>query len=54
MANSNFLDKAIGIVKEAIEQDTKQNYQEAYKLYQNSLDFFLLALKCEQMPVPLF
>lgn len=48
MANSNFLDKAIGIVKEAIEQDTKQNYQEAYKLYQNSLDFFLLALKYEK------
>ena len=48
MANSNFLDKAIGIVKDAIEQDTKQNYQEAYKLYQNSLDFFLLALKYEK------
>lgn len=48
MANTNFLDKAIGIVKDAIEQDTKQNYQEAYKLYQNSLDFFLLALKYEK------
>lgn len=48
MANSNFLDKAVAIVKDAIEQDTKQNYQEAYKLYQNSLDFFLLALKYEK------
>jgi len=48
MANTNFLDKAVAIVKDAIEQDTKQNYQEAYKLYQNSLDFFLLALKYEK------
>lgn len=48
MANSNFLDKAVSIVKDAIEQDTKQNYQEAYKLYQNSLDFFLLAVKYEK------
>ena len=48
MANSNFLDKAVAIVKDAIDQDTKQNYQEAYKLYQNSLDFFLLALKYEK------
>lgn len=48
MANSNFLDKAVGIVKDAVEQDTKQNYQEAYKLYQNSLDFFMLAIKYEK------
>ncbi|CAO1620459.1 unnamed protein product [Sympodiomycopsis kandeliae] len=48
MANSNFLDKAIDIVKQAIDEDTKQNYQEAYKLYQNSLDYFMMAMKYEK------
>lgn len=48
MSNSNFLDKAVAIVKDAVEQDTKQNYQEAYKLYQNSLDFFMMAIKYEK------
>lgn len=40
MANSDFLNKAIEIVQKAIDEDVKQNYQEAYKLYQNSLDYF--------------
>jgi vacuolar protein-sorting-associated protein 4 len=48
MANTNFLDKAVAIVKDAVEQDTKQNYQEALRLYQNSLDFFMLAVKYEK------
>ena len=30
----------------AIEEDKKQNYEEAYKLYSNALDYFMLALKC--------
>ena len=38
--------RAIDIVKNAIEEDQKQNYEEAYKLYSNSLDYFMLALKC--------
>jgi hypothetical protein len=46
-ANANFLDKAIEMVKEAIELDTKQSYAEAYKQYMNSLDYFMMALKCE-------
>ena len=33
-------------MQRAIEEDTKQNYQEAYKQYQNALDYFMLALKC--------
>jgi vacuolar protein-sorting-associated protein 4 len=28
----------------------KQNYAEAYKLYQNSLDYFMLAMKREFIP----
>lgn len=38
--------RAIEIVQRAIEEDTKQNYAEAYKQYSNSLDYFMLALKC--------
>jgi vacuolar protein-sorting-associated protein 4 len=34
------------MVQRAIDEDTKQNYAEAYKQYQNSLDYFMLALKC--------
>ncbi len=48
MANSNFLDKAIEIVQKALDEDTKQNYAEAYKQYQNSLDYFMMAMKYEK------
>lgn len=41
------LQKAIEIVQRAIDEDVKQNYQEAYKLYQNSLDYFMMAMKCK-------
>jgi hypothetical protein len=33
-------------VQRAIDEDTKQNYAEAYKQYQNALDYFMLAMKC--------
>ncbi|KAG8882462.1 Vacuolar protein sorting-associated protein 4 [Tulasnella sp. 331] len=48
MANSSFLDRAIEIVQKAIEEDVNQNYAEAYKQYQNSLDYFMMALKYEK------
>lgn len=35
------------MVQKAIDEDVKQNYTEAYKQYMNSLDYFMLALKCE-------
>ncbi|KAI3998357.1 hypothetical protein K525DRAFT_158061, partial [Schizophyllum commune Loenen D] len=40
--------RAIDMVKSAIDEDVKQNYAEAYKLYQNALDYFMLALKYEK------
>lgn len=40
------LQKAIELVKGAIDDDEKQNYQEAYKQYMNALDYFMLAQKC--------
>jgi len=33
-------------VQIAIDEDKKHNYPEAYKQYQNALDYFTLALKC--------
>ncbi|KAJ8508631.1 hypothetical protein ONZ45_g9117 [Pleurotus djamor] len=40
--------RAIEIVQKAIDEDVKQNYPEAYKQYQNALDYFMLALKYEK------
>jgi len=42
--------KAIDIVKKAIEEDEKKEYQEAYRLYQQSLEYFMMALKCTLPP----
>jgi hypothetical protein len=41
------LQRAIEFVQKAIDEDVKQNYEEAYKGYQNALDYLMLALKCE-------
>jgi vacuolar protein-sorting-associated protein 4 len=46
MANCNFLNKAIEHVKKAAEEDKAQNYKEAFRLYNLSLEYFLTALKC--------
>jgi vacuolar protein-sorting-associated protein 4 len=48
MSNTNNLDRAITIVQKAIDEDIKHNYAEAYKNYQNALDYFMLALKYEK------
>jgi len=39
-------------VQIAIDEDKKQNYPEAYKQYQNALDYFMLALKCLSALLP--
>lgn len=41
------LKKGIDLVRKATEEDGKKNYAEAYKLYNDSLDFFQMALKCK-------
>ncbi|KIK66000.1 hypothetical protein GYMLUDRAFT_218784 [Collybiopsis luxurians FD-317 M1] len=48
MANSTSLDRAVEIVQKAIDEDIQQHYDVAYKLYMNSLDYFMLALKYEK------
>lgn len=47
MVDSSFLVKAIEIVKRATEEDANQDYEEAFKLYQHALDYFVAAMKCE-------
>jgi len=44
---TNFLGRAIDQVKLAIEADNAERYEEAYRLYYQSLELFMLALKWE-------
>jgi vacuolar protein-sorting-associated protein 4 len=37
MAQSDFLGKAIDMIKQATDQDNQENYEEAYRLYSNAL-----------------
>ena len=41
------LQKGINISKKAVELDVAHNYEEAYKTYQQALEYFMMALKCE-------
>ncbi|KAH8595198.1 P-loop containing nucleoside triphosphate hydrolase protein [Bisporella sp. PMI_857] len=48
MSNTDFLGRAIDVVKKAIEADTSAEYEKAYQLYYQSLELFMLALKWEK------
>jgi len=48
MSNTDFLGRAIEVVKKAIESDTAGEYEKAYQLYYQSLELFMLALKWEK------
>lgn len=48
MSNTDFLGRAIDVVKKAIEADTAAEYDKAYDLYYKSLELFMLALKWEK------
>lgn len=48
MSNTDFLGRAIEVVKKAIENDTAGEYEKAYQLYYQSLELFMLALKWEK------
>lgn len=39
--------KAIDLVTKATEEDRNKNYDEALKLYESGIEYFLHALKCE-------
>lgn len=48
MADVPFLQKAIQIVTQATEADNAKKYEEAFRLYQLSLEYFMTALKYEK------
>ncbi|KAK5126456.1 Vacuolar protein sorting-associated protein 4 [Meristemomyces frigidus] len=48
MSNTDFLGRAIDVVKKAIEQDTAGEYEKAYQQYYQALELFMLALKWEK------
>ncbi|GLA53972.1 vacuolar protein sorting-associated protein 4 [Aspergillus niger] len=50
MSNTDFLGRAIDIVKKAIEHDNEGEYEKAYQLYYSALELFMLALKWEKNP----
>lgn len=47
MANGSALQKAIDLVTKATEEDNNQNYDEALRLYEYGVEYFLHALKYE-------
>ncbi|KAK9462841.1 P-loop containing nucleoside triphosphate hydrolase protein [Lipomyces oligophaga] len=48
MSNVDFLGKAIDMVQKAIAADSAENYEDAYKQYYASLEYFMMALKYEK------
>jgi len=48
MSEGSFLQKAIQLVQQATEKDAAKDYQEAFRLYQLSLEYFMTALKYEK------
>lgn len=48
MSNTDFLGRAIEVVKKAIDNDTNGEYEKAYQLYYQALELFMLALKWEK------
>ena len=47
---SNFKEKAIEFVKEAVAEDNAGNYEKALKLYMNALEYLKTHLKYEKNP----
>ncbi|RFU30858.1 hypothetical protein B7463_g5503, partial [Scytalidium lignicola] len=50
MSKTDFLGRAIDVVKKAIEADTNADYTKAYELYCQSIELFILAIKWEKNP----
>lgn len=49
--DSQFIPKAIDMVKDAIAADNNQDYETALGLYKKSLEYFMTGLKYEPNPV---
>lgn len=48
MAAGTTLQKAIDIVTKATEEDRNKNYEEALRLYEHGVEYFLHAIKCKE------
>lgn len=46
MSNDEIRKKAIDIAKRAVEEDRKQNLEEAYSLYKQAIKYFIHIQKC--------
>ncbi len=42
-----YLQKAIDLVTKATEEDKNKNYEEALRLYEHGVEYFLHAIKCK-------
>lgn len=47
MATGSTLQKAIDLVTKATEEDRDKNYEEALRLYEHAVEYFLHAIKCK-------
>ncbi|XP_033122902.1 vacuolar protein sorting-associated protein 4B-like [Anneissia japonica] len=47
MSNSNNIQKAIALVAKATEEDKAKNYEEALRLYENGVEYFIHCIKYE-------
>lgn len=50
MATGTTLQKAIELVTKATEEDRNKNYEEALRLYEHGVEYFLHAIKCKSIP----
>ncbi|KAF0753680.1 hypothetical protein AaE_005622 [Aphanomyces astaci] len=48
--DNKFIPQAIQLVTQAIQEDTNKNYEAAFKLYQQSLEHFMIGVKYEKNP----
>ena len=47
MSNDEIRKKAIDIAKRAVDEDRKENFEEAYNLYKQAIKYFLHIQKCK-------
>ena len=47
MSGTTTLQKAIDLVTRATEEDKNKNYEEALRLYEHGVEYFLHAIKCK-------
>lgn len=49
MREVDFLTKAVNLARQATEADSAGHSEEAYRLYDTAIEYFLTAIKCMQL-----